>query len=247
MKALVQRHSPEELAVVGVNTDHDPEEYRRQKEKHGVTWRSAWQGSTGGPIPRAWGIDSYPTIFVLDREHVIRHVNPRGYDLERVVDALVAEKENARPAEASTPEGGRLDDVHQRPRSPALPGEDDTTGILSYATLDAKGQRFEWWDERREPISLRVPLQTGRVAAVRRTEDSSGRPAITFDLAPEDAQRFSDFTEEHAGERMAVLAGGRIAMVVTVGERLPGRGLLRLDEEEDVASVLAWLSPPSDG
>lgn len=100
-KALVERHKDEPFAIVGVNTDDDKDEYRKKLVEHGVTWRSAWQGSTGGPLPTKWGINSYPTIFVLDAEHVIRHVNARGEELGRVVAELLAEQKAKRP-----PSGG---------------------------------------------------------------------------------------------------------------------------------------------
>ena len=101
LKALVERHANEAFAIVGVNTDDDKDGYRKKAAEFGVTWRSAWQGSTDGPIPTRWGIDSYPTIFVLDAEHVIRSVNARGAELERVVDELMGgakQRQNEQPA-----------------------------------------------------------------------------------------------------------------------------------------------------
>ena len=103
-KALVERHANEPFAIVGVNTDDDRELYRKRVAEHGITWKSAWQGSTNGPIPTAWGISSYPTIFVLDADHVIRHLNPRGEALERVVDELL--KELAAKKKSSGDENG---------------------------------------------------------------------------------------------------------------------------------------------
>jgi hypothetical protein len=76
---------------VGVNTDDDKDDYRAKLDEYGVTWRSAWQGSTRGPIPTSWGVDSYPTIFVLDAQHVLRYVNARGEALGQAVDTLLAE------------------------------------------------------------------------------------------------------------------------------------------------------------
>jgi hypothetical protein len=90
-KALVERLEDAPFAILGVNTDEDRDEYRRKVSDHGVTWRSAWQGSTQGPIPTQWGIDSYPSVFVLDAGHVLRHVDARGEQLDRVVDELLAE------------------------------------------------------------------------------------------------------------------------------------------------------------
>lgn len=90
LKALVERHADAPFAIVGVNTDEDKGEYRRKAQQYGVTWRSAWQGSTGGPLPTSWGIDSYPTVFVLDAKGVIRSVNARGKELEKTVDELLS-------------------------------------------------------------------------------------------------------------------------------------------------------------
>ncbi len=93
LKALVQRHADRPFAVVGVNTDGNKDEYRRRALEHGVTWRSAWQGSTDGPLPTRWGVYSYPTVIVLDASHRIRAIGPRGEPLARLVEELLAEAE----------------------------------------------------------------------------------------------------------------------------------------------------------
>jgi len=90
-KALVERLKNAPFALVGVNTDDDKDEYRKQLAEHGVTWRSSWQGSTQGPLPKRWGIDSYPSVFVLDAQHVLRYVDARGEQLGEVVDTLLSE------------------------------------------------------------------------------------------------------------------------------------------------------------
>ena len=90
-KALVERLKNEPFALLGVNTDDDKDEYRKKLADYGVTWRSSWQGSTAGPWPTQWGINSYPTIFILDEHHVIRALDARGEDLGKVVDGLLAE------------------------------------------------------------------------------------------------------------------------------------------------------------
>ena len=91
LKTLVQRHVDRPFAIVGINTDDDKEKYKQQAVDHGVTWRSAWQGSTDGPIPTHWGVYSYPTTFVLDAHHVIRAIGPRGEAPAQLVDELLAE------------------------------------------------------------------------------------------------------------------------------------------------------------
>jgi len=92
-KALVERHKDDPFAIVGVNTDAEKDAYKKKLADYGVTWRSAWQGGTDGPIPTEWGVDSYPTIFVLDKQHVIRNIGARGEELGRVVARLLEEPE----------------------------------------------------------------------------------------------------------------------------------------------------------
>ena len=65
--------------------------YRERAADMEVNWRSAWEGSTGGAIPLAWNIQYYPSTFVLDHEGRIRHRDLRGEDLDRAVEALLAE------------------------------------------------------------------------------------------------------------------------------------------------------------
>ena len=89
LKALVERH-PDDFVVFGVNTDDDADEYRAKAVEHGVTWPDVFAGSTDGEIPRRWGVTGYPTMYVLDRQGVIRSISPRGQELERVVDGLLA-------------------------------------------------------------------------------------------------------------------------------------------------------------
>lgn len=94
-KALVERLKDAPFALVGVNTDDDAEDYKKRVAEYGVTWRSAWQGGTDGPIPTKWGIEGYPTVFVLDAKHVLRGVDARGYELEQLVNDLLAEMKEA--------------------------------------------------------------------------------------------------------------------------------------------------------
>jgi hypothetical protein len=57
----------------------------------GVTWRSAWDGSTSGPIATAWNVHGWPTIYVIDAKGVIRFKNVRGEQMDEAVDKLLAE------------------------------------------------------------------------------------------------------------------------------------------------------------
>ena len=56
-----------------------------------MTWDNVFVGSTREGIPVQWGVTGYPTLYVLDGRGVVRAISPRGEELERVVDDLVAE------------------------------------------------------------------------------------------------------------------------------------------------------------
>ena len=65
-------------------------------EQEGIMWRSWWDGgSTRGPIARAWNIDRWPTVYVLDQNRIIRFKNVRGEALDKAVDQLLTELKDA--------------------------------------------------------------------------------------------------------------------------------------------------------
>jgi len=92
-RSLVKRLADAPFALVGVNSDADLEKLRPRLAEEGIVWRSFWNGERGtdGPISTAWNVHAWPTIFVLDHEGVIRYRDVRGEDLDRAVDALLAE------------------------------------------------------------------------------------------------------------------------------------------------------------
>ena len=92
-RSLVKRLENEPFALIGVNSDADREKIRRICKEKDITWRSFWAGEQGtrGPIPTAWNVRGWPTIYVLDADGVIRFKNTRGDALDKAVDTLLAE------------------------------------------------------------------------------------------------------------------------------------------------------------
>lgn len=89
----MERHKDRPFAIVGVNTDRDKEKYKKGARDFGLSWRSAWQGGTDGPIPTRWGVQSYPTMYLLDAQHRVRFINARGDKLDRAIEQLLDELE----------------------------------------------------------------------------------------------------------------------------------------------------------
>ena len=92
-RSLVKRLVGEPFALIGINSDPDLDALRPRLEAENITWRSFWNGPDGtrGPISSAWGVRSWPTIYVLDAKGVIRYKNVRGAAMGKAVDTLLAE------------------------------------------------------------------------------------------------------------------------------------------------------------
>jgi hypothetical protein len=90
-RSLVKRLEGEPFALIGVNTDTDRDMVKDRSKKDQVTWRSFYDRTTQGPICSAWGIQGFPSIYVLDHLGVVRYVGVRGEQMDKAVDKLLAE------------------------------------------------------------------------------------------------------------------------------------------------------------
>ena len=92
-RSLVKRMKDKPFALLGVNSD-SKERLQDVIKRENISWRSWWDGgSTRGPIARAWNVDRWPTIYVLDHLGTIRYKNIRGEELDKAVDLLLEEVE----------------------------------------------------------------------------------------------------------------------------------------------------------
>ena len=89
-RSLVKRLANQPFVLIGINSDPKVR-LRTAMKKNNITWRSFWDGgNTGGPIAKAWGVRSWPTIYVVDDRGVIRYKNVRGPKMDTAVDTLLA-------------------------------------------------------------------------------------------------------------------------------------------------------------
>jgi hypothetical protein len=96
--ALVQRMKDEPFALVGVNSD-TRENFDKEYTKSGMTWRSAMQGTTTGPIPTLWNVSGWPTLYLIDAQGKIRQKyvgSPGKKTLESEIEKLIDEAKAAK-------------------------------------------------------------------------------------------------------------------------------------------------------
>ena len=93
-RSLVEEYG-DKFAIVGINSD-SKKRYLSAIEKEEITWRSFWDGGrTGGPIATQWGVQGWPTAYILDHNGIIRSVNPQRQrngeeKMEQIIQELVA-------------------------------------------------------------------------------------------------------------------------------------------------------------
>jgi thiol-disulfide isomerase/thioredoxin len=96
-KALVERMKGRPFVLVGVNGDQDRSRAKEVVAKEGINWQSFWDGGRPDGIAVGWGINGWPTVYLIDARGVIRDSGSdlRGAALDKAVADLVAEAEAA--------------------------------------------------------------------------------------------------------------------------------------------------------
>jgi|GEM_PF-288349 len=96
---LTERLQDKPFAILSVSCDRDQETLETFLEENNMPW-DHWWVAPESEFKKALNIASFPSIFVLDAQGVIRHKNIKDEQLEVAVEALLAE------VEASATESG---------------------------------------------------------------------------------------------------------------------------------------------
>jgi thiol-disulfide isomerase/thioredoxin len=89
-RALVKKYEGKPFAMVGINSDVERDKLKAAYTKHGITWRSFYDGpSVDGPIASRWNVQGWPTVYVLDAKGSIRFKYVRDEYLDRAVAELM--------------------------------------------------------------------------------------------------------------------------------------------------------------
>lgn len=72
-RELARRLEGKPFVLLGVNGDEDRDKARQAVGREGMTWRSWWDGGNEGATACRWNVRTWPAIYVIDREGIIRH------------------------------------------------------------------------------------------------------------------------------------------------------------------------------
>jgi S1-C subfamily serine protease/peroxiredoxin len=90
-RRLVGKYADRPFVLLGVNIE-SKDTLRQLVADKKVTWR-CWSDGEEGPIAKAWQVDSFPTLYLLDHEGVIRQIlsgRPEERTLEKTIEEMVA-------------------------------------------------------------------------------------------------------------------------------------------------------------
>ena len=95
-RSLVKRFESRPFALIGVNSDRNREVARKAVRTKNLSWRSFWADGERGPIPLAWNVRKWPTLYVLDHTGVIRWKGHGTDGLDAVIEECVEATERDR-------------------------------------------------------------------------------------------------------------------------------------------------------
>src|SRR6516162_6847687 len=98
-RSLVSKLSGKPFVLIGVNSDRDPEQLKKDLKENEVTWRSFQnQRKEKNAIADEWNVRGWPTLYLIDHKGVIKNKwlgSPGNEVLDKEVEKLVelAEKD----------------------------------------------------------------------------------------------------------------------------------------------------------
>ena len=79
MREVVRKYQDRNVFVVGVNTDNDPGEAHSFAREKKLIWKSFFDGHLG-PIAKQYGVQVFPTAFVISQKGEILSTQPNEID-----------------------------------------------------------------------------------------------------------------------------------------------------------------------
>ena len=112
----------------------------------------------------------------------------------------------------------------------------DDYEILSYREDRGEDSRLEYLVVEKAPVITGKDLKTARPST-----DSNGAPAVGFFLNSDGAVLFARATEQHVGERLAIILDDRVRSAPVINSRIEAEGIIQGQFTNQQASDLSLL------
>jgi hypothetical protein len=92
-REMAKKYAGKPVTLLGINSDQSRSALKKIMADEKITWPNIHGGpASNNPIARDWSVSSWPTVYILDHEGVIRHKNPqhKGLTIENAVNELLA-------------------------------------------------------------------------------------------------------------------------------------------------------------
>jgi preprotein translocase subunit SecD len=113
----------------------------------------------------------------------------------------------------------------------------DEYAILPYREDKGEQNQLEYLVVNKVPVISGKDLKTAR-----QSTDSNGAPAVSFFLTSDGAQLFSRATEQHIGERLAIILDNVVSSAPTIQDRIGAEGIIHgrftMQQANDLALLL---------
>jgi len=92
---MVKRLKDQPFTLLGINSDESRSALKKILAEQNIAWPNLYDGRPGqGPLAKKWNVYSWPTVYVIDHEGVIRHTGLRDQALEEAVTKLLEKVPN---------------------------------------------------------------------------------------------------------------------------------------------------------
>ena len=90
-RSLAERYEGRLFELIGVNTDTEGAagSLSIRAGEMDIPMHSFLDGSTSGPITTAWGVNAFPTQFLIDHEGIVRGIDLVGPALDEEIERLL--------------------------------------------------------------------------------------------------------------------------------------------------------------
>jgi thiol-disulfide isomerase/thioredoxin len=98
-RRLIEELKDKPFAFVGVSVDDDAEALKDFLRDQRMTWPMVCEGGLTGPLVKAYGVEAFPTLFLIDARGVVRYKyvgDPGSETLERSIEKLLREADGAK-------------------------------------------------------------------------------------------------------------------------------------------------------